>query len=93
VGVVDANITYRVSIHEDADVSRAEAYWSDLVGINCSDLARTTLKRINTSTNRLNRGAEYNGCLVIQVRQSAGLYQRIDGAWRAIVGGQMGGTP
>jgi hypothetical protein len=77
-------ISYRVAIHESAGVVAAERYWSNLVGIAATDLRKTTLKKVRPRTNRLNQGPDYRGCLCIEVRQSAQLYQRIHGAWRGI---------
>jgi hypothetical protein len=43
---------------------------------------RPTLKRHNPRTVRKNVGADYHGCLRIDVRRSAGLYRKIEG-WAA----------
>ena len=45
------------------------------------------MKRHNPKTVRKNTGADDNGCLVVGVRQSRLLYQRMDGLWRGIVVG------
>ncbi len=37
------------------------------------------LKRHNPRTVRKNVGADYHGCLIVGVRQSADLYRRIEG--------------
>ncbi|GGR48757.1 hypothetical protein [Streptomyces roseolus] len=77
---------YSLMIHETADVTAAENYWADLVGVPASRFRKTTLKRHNPRTVRKNVGAEYRGCLVIRVLGSADLYRRIEGAWYGIVG-------
>ncbi|MGW2933857.1 hypothetical protein ACWDA7_18865, partial [Streptomyces sp. NPDC001156] len=63
-----------------------KAHWADLVGIDVSDLQRTTLKKHNPKTVRENTGDGYHGCLVIRVLQAAELYRRIEGWWCGIVG-------
>ncbi|AKN72433.1 hypothetical protein QR97_24060 [Streptomyces sp. PBH53] len=80
------DVSYRVMIHESADVEGAERYWADLVGADPGTFGKTTLKRHNPKTVRKNTGEAYRGCLVIVVRQSAELYRRIEGWWYGIVG-------
>ncbi|MEW2526077.1 hypothetical protein [Streptomyces sp. NPDC047071] len=80
------NVRFYVMIHETADVPGAEQYWADLVGADRSAFNKTTIKKHNPKTVRKNVGETYRGCLVIQVRQSAELYRRIEGAWCGIVG-------
>ncbi|MFE9700468.1 hypothetical protein [Streptomyces sp. NPDC006270] len=80
-----------VMIHESADVSSALDYWADLTGTNVASFGKTTLKKHNPKTNRKNVGTDYRGCLVVQVRQSADLYRRIEGWWCGIVGGSVFG--
>lgn len=82
---------YRVSIHESADVAAAEGYWADVVGVERTRLSRTTtIKKHRPATNRLNVGVGYHGCLVIRVRRSRALYQRIEGWWYAVARGASG---
>jgi hypothetical protein len=76
---------FRVMIHESADVASAERYWADLVGVDVTDLCKTTLKRHNPKTVRKNVGAGYRGCLVVRVRKGADLYRRVEGSWCGIV--------
>ncbi len=78
-----------VCIHETADVRAAEKYWADVVGVDVSKFSRATLKKHNPRTVRKNTGANYRGCLVVYVRQSATLYRRMEGAWYGIVGGAV----
>lgn len=79
------DLIFRVHIHESANVAAAEQYWADLVGVDTSALASTTLKRHNPATIRRNVEDEYRGCLQIRVRRSADLYRKIEGIWRATV--------
>ncbi|WP_434100198.1 hypothetical protein [Streptomyces tendae] len=81
-----ASLRFAVQIHETADVTKAEAFWADHVGIETTDLMKTTLKRHNPSTNRKNTNENYRGCLRIDVRGGADLYRRIEGWWYGIVG-------
>jgi hypothetical protein len=77
---------FSVNIHESADVTTAEAYWADQVGIQTDDLLKTSLKRHNPKTNRTNVGEGYHGCLRVAVLKSADLHRRIEGWWYGIVG-------
>ncbi|MEU9610842.1 hypothetical protein AB0D56_04730 [Streptomyces sp. NPDC048209] len=85
VGVTRDRIRFRVMIHRTADVAAAERYWAELVGVDASDLQRTTLKKHNPRTARKNTGESYHGCLVIRVSQGAELYRRVEGWWCGIV--------
>lgn len=87
LGVEPERRRFSVNIHESADVSAAEAYWADQVGINVDDLLKTSLKRHNPKTNRTNTGEGYHGCLRVAVLKSADLHRRIEGWWCGIVGG------
>ncbi|MGY5001566.1 hypothetical protein [Streptomyces griseus] len=80
-------LSYRVMIHETADVPAAESYWADLVGIDVSALHKTTLKKHNPKTVRKNVGDSYRGCLVIRVAKGATLYRRVEGWWSGIAAG------
>ena len=80
------HITYRVMIHESADVEAAEKYWAEITQTDRTSFGRTTLKRHNPKTVRKNTGDDYRGCLALTVRRSAELYRRIEGWWCGIVG-------
>ncbi|MGW1183897.1 hypothetical protein ACWD7Y_12820 [Streptomyces drozdowiczii] len=84
LGIGPDRLSYRVMIHESADVGAAERYWADLVGIDVADLQKTTLKKHNPKTVRKNTGEAYRGCLVLRVSQGAELYRRIEGWWSGI---------
>ncbi|MFE9823613.1 hypothetical protein ACFYSH_15975 [Streptomyces sp. NPDC005791] len=85
LGVKRERLHLRVSIHESADVTEAEGFWSDLTGVPRADFMRATLKKHNPKTTRKNTGEAYRGCLVIYVTKSAELYRRVEGAWYGIV--------
>ncbi|MFE0451940.1 hypothetical protein ACFW2D_11705 [Streptomyces sp. NPDC058914] len=87
LSVERADISYRLMIHETADVDAAEMYWAEVVQADRSAFGKTTLKRHNPKTVRKNTGDEYRGCLVLTVRQSAELYRRIEGWWGGISAG------
>jgi hypothetical protein len=87
IGVPSSRLTFRVHIHETADVGAAVEYWSGIVQIPVARFMRTTLKRHNPRTNRLNTGGDYYGCLVIKVLDSAELYRRIEGWFHGIADG------
>ncbi len=78
-GVEPERRSYRVSIHETADVESAMRYWADVVGVAAEKFSPTTIKRHRPATNRLNQGAGYHGCLIIAVDRSAVLYRQIEG--------------
>ncbi|MFI1717850.1 helix-turn-helix domain-containing protein [Streptomyces litmocidini] len=89
--VAEERISFRLMIHESADVRGAEQYWADLVGVGTGQLKRTTLKKHNPLTTRKNTGETYHGCLVVDVAKSAELYHRIEGWWGGIVAHSMSG--
>ncbi|MEU7024841.1 hypothetical protein ABZ990_30015 [Streptomyces sp. NPDC046203] len=85
LGIDRERLRFHVMIHENADIERAERYWADLAQVDVTTLGKTTLKRHNPKTVRKNVGDDYYGCLAINVRQGAGLYQRIEGWWSGLV--------
>lgn len=78
-GVEGDRITYRVAIHESADVAGAERFWAEVTGVDVGRFKRPTLKRHNPKTVRKNVGDGYHGCLVVGVLRGAELYQKIEG--------------
>jgi transcriptional regulator with XRE-family HTH domain len=84
-GIEPTQLRFRVHIHETADVSAAEHFWRDITAADPAQFQRTTLKTHNPRTIRKNVGADYHGCLIVKVRQSADLYRRIEGWARATV--------
>jgi transcriptional regulator with XRE-family HTH domain len=87
-GVEAERITYRLSIHESADIAAAERFWAEVTGVDASQFKRATLKSHNPKTVRKNVGDSYHGCLVVGVLRGAELYQKIEG-WAL---GAMGGS-
>jgi transcriptional regulator with XRE-family HTH domain len=82
-GITPGQLKFRVHIHETADVAAAEEFWRGITGAGSSQFQRTGLKRHNPRTVRKNVDADYHGCLIIDVQQSADLYHRIEGWVRA----------
>jgi transposase len=90
VGIDRNMITYRVYIHETADVAGAERFWLKETGADPAQFRRTVLKRHRPRTIRKNVGTDYRGCLRVDVRQSMDLYRRIEGWTRAVTSGADG---
>ncbi|MFF0203563.1 hypothetical protein [Streptomyces sp. NPDC005017] len=86
LGVHRDLLRFRLMIHETGDIEAAEQYWADTVGVDITELQKTTVKKHNPRTVRKNVGEDYRGCLVVNVLQGAELYRRIEGAWYGIVG-------
>jgi transposase len=93
-GVSREALTLRVSIHETAAVDDAVEWWADCTGLPVTQFRRSQIKRHNPSTNRHNRGSDYHGCLMIDVRRSTELYRWIEGWYEGILmaGGVTGST-
>ncbi|WP_030650561.1 MULTISPECIES: helix-turn-helix domain-containing protein [Streptomyces] len=85
LGVDRERLTFRVLIHESADVAAAHRQWADIADVDPGVFAKPTLKRHNPKTVRKNIGDDYHGCLVVGVARSAHLYNRIEGWWNGIV--------
>ena len=79
VGISRGELTYRVHIHETADVLGAEQFWQRVTQADPRQFRRTALKIHNPKTVRANVGDDYHGCLRVEVRRSADLYRQIDG--------------
>ena len=86
--VTDDRLRFRVAIHESADVDSAILFWADLLGVDPASFQPTTLKRHQPKTSRKNVGADYHGCLVVNVLRSADLYRTIEGMWSAVAAGR-----
>jgi hypothetical protein len=78
-------VTFRVHIHERANVPKALRFWADLVGATPEQFRKTTLKRHNPTTARKNVHDDYHGCLTVDVNRSTDLNRRIEGWFRGIV--------
>jgi hypothetical protein len=84
-GIERSSISFRVAIHQDADIEGALRFWSEVVGVPSGRFKRTTLKRGNPTTRRRNRGPGYRGCLVVGVQRSCDLNKQLDGWFDAMV--------
>jgi hypothetical protein len=82
-GVEPTRLRFRVYIHARADVAAAERFWVGITGADPGSFYKAVLKQHNPRTVRANTGADYHGCLRIDVLQSADLYRRIEGWVRA----------
>jgi AcrR family transcriptional regulator len=78
-GVPRTSPTYRVYIHQSADIAAAQIFWIKVTGASPERFRRPTLKRHNPKTLRKNVGEDYHGCLRIDVPRSAVLYLKIEG--------------
>jgi transposase len=85
LGIGPERLSYRVSIHESADVDAAVAFWAEVVGVAPSEFMRTTLKRHNPTTVRKNVGGTYHGCLAVRVKRSTELGRQIAGWFEGLV--------
>jgi predicted transcriptional regulator len=86
VDVAPERLTFRLFIHENADVAAAQDFWLKVTQADPTQFRRPTLKRHNPKTVRLNTGEQYRGCLRIDVLRSAALYLQIEGWCEAVLG-------
>jgi transposase len=86
-GTPRTDTRFRVCIHESADIDAAQRFWLEVTGASIDQFQRPTLKHHNPTTVRKNTGADYHGCLRIDVRRSSSLYRRIEGWSAAITSG------
>jgi transcriptional regulator with XRE-family HTH domain len=85
-GIKQKRLVFHVHIHENADADAAQRFWQEVTGGHPEQFGATTLKRHNPKTVRKNVGADYHGCLRIDVLRSSELYRKIAG-WAASVTG------
>jgi transcriptional regulator with XRE-family HTH domain len=78
-GTPRTDLSFRVFIHETADVEAAQRFWLEVTGATIDQFATPTLKRHNPKTVRKNVGDTYHGCLRIDMHRSADLYRKIEG--------------
>lgn len=83
LGAEPARLTYRLSIHESADIPAATEWWAEVVGVPPGYFRRPILKKHKPSTVRRNVGETYRGCLMVYVPKSSRLYWKVEG----VVGG------
>jgi transcriptional regulator with XRE-family HTH domain len=88
-GVRQDQISYRLSIHENADLAAAKNFWLEVTQADPSQFHRPNLKRHNPKTTRLNTGLDYHGCLRIEVLRCGQLYTRIEGWCAAVLAGPL----
>jgi hypothetical protein len=92
VGVPARDRTYCLSIHETADARAEERWWVQQLQIPEDQFLAPWLKKHNPATVRHNVGDGYHGCLVVRVRRSVWLYDRIEGLWRGFVASLVAGA-
>ncbi|HEX5202731.1 MAG TPA: helix-turn-helix domain-containing protein [Actinoplanes sp.] len=83
-GADPARLTYRLSIHESAEIRAATEWWAEVVGVPPEDFRRPILKKHKPSTVRRNIGDAYRGCLTVYVPRSARLYWEVEGVMGGI---------
>ena len=86
IGTPWEDVTFRICIHESADVESARRFWLKVTGASPDQFRSPTLKRHNPKTVRKNVAEGYHGCLRIAVRRSSDLYHKIEGWAEAIMG-------
>lgn len=92
-GVARDDLIYRIYIHQDADVAAAHRFWLAVTAASEEQFRRPTLKRHNPKTVRKNSGADYHGCLRVDVRRGSVLYRRIAGWASAVMTASTGTLP
>jgi transposase-like protein len=86
-GAQRRDLTFRIQIHERADIEAAQRFWEEVTGAPREQFGKPTLKHHHPKTTRGNTGETYHGCLRIEVRRGGGLYRKIEGwASGAMVG-------
>lgn len=84
LGVPERDRSYRLSIHETADIDSQQTWWAQRLALPDTCFARASVKRHNPKTVRHNTSSEYHGCLVVEVRGSWRLYYSIEGWWHVL---------
>lgn len=80
-------LDFRVAIHKSGDVDAAERFWAGVVGIQQSELRRTSVKSHEALARRRLPAASYVGCLRVDVRKSTDFNRQILGWWQGLVAG------
>jgi len=78
-------LSFRIAIHDSADVEAAVGFWAGIVGVPADQFMRTALKHHNPTTVRKNVGTAYHGCLIVTVRRSTELSRQIAGWFDGLV--------
>lgn len=81
LGVDRQRVTFRLQVHETADVGATLQYWAELVEAPVSSFKPTTLKTHRPLTSRRNISDGYRGCLAARVRRSVAEYRAAEGPW------------
>lgn len=84
LGVDAGRVTFRVHIHETADAAAAVRWWAARLGVAEERFRRPTVKR-HRPTSRHNLGADYHGCLIVDVARSREAYWFVEGVVEAVV--------
>lgn len=77
--VINDDIIYSLYIHDNADVAKALAYWSETLEISKYKFGEPILKKHNIATKRRNIHDNYHGLIRISVRKSTNLNRKISG--------------
>jgi hypothetical protein len=83
-GIPLDQVSFRVYVHESADVAAAQQFWLEVTRAHPAQFRSPTLKRHNPRTVRKNSGDDYHGCLRIDVLRGTSLYRKIEG-WATAV--------
>lgn len=86
LGIPKQDLSFRIHIHESADIVLAHEFWSGIVEVPSAKFEKPVLKRHKPKTIRKNVDDFYVGCLRIRVRRPARLYRQIEGWFRGIAG-------
>ncbi len=78
-GIPRSDLAFQLQIHESADVESAKRFWLTLTEARPEQFRTTSVKQQNPMTTRKNTGGDYHGCLRVDVKQSCGLYRKIEG--------------
>ncbi len=84
LGIEGERVTFRVHIHETADAAAAMRWWAVRLGVADGRFRRPTVKR-HRPTSRHNLGADYHGCLIVDVARSREAYWFVEGVVDAVV--------
>lgn len=84
LGIGPERLSFRVYIHESAEIEVAVRFWANVVHVSPDTFLRTSVKRHSPRTNRKNVGADYHGCLCVRVRRSNDLNLLITGWWQGL---------
>ncbi len=79
LGIERERLVLRVHVHETACEAEVRTWWSEHTGVPLAQFRRSQIKRHNPLTPRQNTGADYRGCLAVNVLQGRQLYRTIAG--------------